>query len=238
MKNVAMHPVFYISFLCLALAMGVANADITTGLVGHWTFDEGAGTTAFDWSGHGNHGVLRNRPQWALEGHEGGALRFDGRDDYVSIPLDVSETDYTAAMWFRTTQPDCGVMSVVQSDLGGGGHDRHIYLGAGILKARIWNNEIISAGSNVADGLWHHIVHTFGGSTGGQKLYVDGALQASGIKTQSEFDWQERINIGFSNDAAQTHFEGLIDEVHIFDKAMTEEDIGTFLILSVGESRI
>ena len=34
--------------------------------------------------------------------------------------------------------------------------------------------------------------------------------------------------MGFSNGAAQTHFEGLIDDVHIFDKAMNEYEIGTF----------
>ena len=169
--------------------------------MGRWTFDEGAGTSAFDWSGHGHHGSLRNGTQWVLDGYNGGALSFDGRDDFVSVPLDVSETEYSVAMWFKTANAACGLMCVVQDDLGGGGHERHIYLDAGRLKARLWNSEIISTELNVADGLWHHVVHSFGGASGGQKLYVDGVLRASGFKTQSDFDWQQRINIGFSNDA-------------------------------------
>ncbi|MBN2130498.1 MAG: LamG domain-containing protein, partial [Sedimentisphaerales bacterium] len=60
-----------------------------------WTLAEGIGSTAVDWSGHGNHGSLRGDPQWI-----DGALTFDGRDDYVSVVLDVSETEYAAALWF------------------------------------------------------------------------------------------------------------------------------------------
>ncbi|MBL7186313.1 MAG: LamG domain-containing protein [Phycisphaerae bacterium] len=198
-------------------------------LIGWWKLDEGAGTTVVDWSGHGNHGTLRNGPQWALDGYNGGATEFDGKDDYVSVMLDASETEYAAAMWFRTTNANCGLMTVVQNDLGGGGHDRHIYLSAGNLMARVWDDETIATGVNLADGLWHHVVHTYGGSAGGQKLYVDGVLQASGTKAQSDFDWQERVNIGFSNDAAQDYFEGLLDDVHIYDKTLSEEEIGALI---------
>ncbi|MHC4626564.1 MAG: LamG domain-containing protein [Planctomycetota bacterium] len=199
-------------------------------LVGLWRFDEGTGTTVVDWSGHGNHGTLRDGPQWVLTGYNSGALEFDGKDDYVSVLLDASETEHTAAMWFRTTNANCGLLTVVQNDLGGGGHDRHIYLSAGRLMSRVWDDETIAmTGVNLADGLWHHVVHTYGGSAGGQKLYADGVLQVSGTKAQSDFDWQERINIGFSNDAAQDHFEGLLDEVHVYNKALSAEEIGSLM---------
>ena len=199
-------------------------------LVGFWKFDEGTGTTVVDWSGHGNHGTLRNGPQWVLTGYNTGALELDGKDDYVSVLLDASETEHTAAMWFRTTNANCGLLTVVQNDLGGGGHDRHIYLSAGRLMSRVWDDETITMnGVNLADGLWHHVVHTYGGSAGGQKLYADGVLQTSGTKAQSDFDWQERINIGFSNDAAQNYFEGLLDEVHIYNKALSDEEIAALI---------
>ncbi len=38
----------------------------------------------------------------------------------------------------------------------------------------------------LADGQWHNVVHTLGGTEGGQKLYVDGILQAEGSKASSE----------------------------------------------------
>ena len=67
----------------VALIAGSARAD----LVGHWTFDEGQGTTAYDSSGNDHHGTLQGDPQW-VTGYIGGALELDGTDDYVEVPDD------------------------------------------------------------------------------------------------------------------------------------------------------
>ena len=59
----------------------------TTGLVGHWTFDDGAGTTAADSSGNGHDGTLTNMDaatDWTT-GIVGGALEFDGSNDSVDL---------------------------------------------------------------------------------------------------------------------------------------------------------
>jgi len=194
-------------------------------LIGWWKLDEGYGTTAVDWSGHGHHGTLINGPQWEA-GYYGGALAFDGRNDYVSVLLDVSETEYAALLWFKTTNGNCGLMAVVDSDLGVGGHDRHIYLTGGNIKIRLWDTEEIeTAGLNLANGLWHHVVYTYGATIGGQKVYVDGLLRASGTKNASDFDWQRRVNIGFSNDAANNYFEGVLDDVRIYNKILTQAEV-------------
>jgi len=67
--------------VALALVAGSAQAD----LVGHWTFDEGEGTIAYDSSGNDHHGTLQGDPQW-VTGNIGGALEFDGTGDYVEVP--------------------------------------------------------------------------------------------------------------------------------------------------------
>ena len=189
-------------------------------LLGWWTLHEGEGTTVVDWSGHGHHGTLRGNPQWV-----DGALAFDGQNDYVSVPLDVSETAYAAALRFKTTNGNCGLMAVVDSDLGAN-NDRHIYLTNGNLKIRLWDTEEIeTAGRNLADGRWHHVVYTYGAPVGGQKLYVDGVLGASGSKDASDFDWQQRINIGYSHDASRRFFEGVLENVRVYDKALSEEEV-------------
>jgi hypothetical protein len=46
-------------------------------LIGHWSFDEGAGAMVADRSGNGNHGVLRGNAKWT-DGIRGKAIRFDG----------------------------------------------------------------------------------------------------------------------------------------------------------------
>ncbi|GAI13817.1 unnamed protein product, partial [marine sediment metagenome] len=49
--------------------------------------------------------------------------------------------------------------------------------------------------------------------------------RASGTKDASDFDWQQRVNIGFSHDAANNYFEGVLDDVRIYDKALTQEEV-------------
>ena len=63
----------------------ISRADISTGLVGHWTFDEGSGISAIDSSGNNNTGTLINGPSWTSGKVGSGALQFDGVDDNLNI---------------------------------------------------------------------------------------------------------------------------------------------------------
>lgn len=153
-------------------------------------------------------------------------LVFDGMGTYCCAQLDVSESAYTVSIWFKTTNKNCGIFSVDAGEQGASGNDRHIYLNDGAICARIWNNETIKGTRNTfADGTWHRVTHVFGGAIGGQRIYVDGQLEATGTKTSSDFNWQDGINIGFSNDANNVYFEGEISEVTIWSIARTEVEI-------------
>src|ERR1035437_2586934 len=73
-------------------------------LVGHWTFDEGAGTNIYDSSGQGNHGLLVNpKANTWTNGTSGGGLYFDGTtgagSTYVTIP-DAASLHITNAISF------------------------------------------------------------------------------------------------------------------------------------------
>jgi len=75
------------------------------GMIGWWKFDEGHGSTALDWSGHGNDGTLVGDPQW-VAGIIDGALELDG-DDFVSVDGvadDITRTNITISIWIKTTQ--------------------------------------------------------------------------------------------------------------------------------------
>ena len=85
-------------FLVLDLALaGTVCAD----LVGWWKLDDGSGTIAHDSTQNGNHGTLLGNPQW-VAGYVGGALRLDGTDGYVALPIGSmmsSLTNSTLALW-------------------------------------------------------------------------------------------------------------------------------------------
>ena len=155
------------------------------------------------------------------------ALFFDGVNDYIQINLNEPETEVTHELWFNTTSLNGGLFSVVAGNLGSGGHDRNIYLSNGNIVVRVWNNEAISSsGLNLADGKWHHVAHVFGASVGGQQIYIDGQLVASGSRTISDFNWQDKTVVGYSADSG--YFKGEIDEVRVWNVAKTQAQIQTY----------
>jgi hypothetical protein len=68
-------------------------------------------------------------------------------------------------------------------------------------------------------------VHVFGGAVGGQRIFVDGAQRTAGNKASSNFTGQTGVNLGFSNDAGNGFFRGLLDEVVVFNRALTAAEI-------------
>ncbi len=197
-----------------------ARCIAPSGLAGWWPGDGNGRNLQV-----GRDEVLRNGAAFA-EGLSHRAFRLDGTDDYVEPTVDVSETAYTLSLWFKTSCGDCGLFSVDSGTLGSGGHDRHLYLSNGRLCARVWSDETVcSAASGYADERWHHAVHVFGGAVGGQKIFVDGVHRAAGSKASSNFTGQTGVNLGFSNDAANGFFRGLLDEVAVFNRALTAAEI-------------
>ncbi|NQU23246.1 MAG: hypothetical protein HQ567_18355, partial [Candidatus Nealsonbacteria bacterium] len=190
----------------------------------YYSFDN-SGDPGHDDTG-GADGRLMNGVAWTADSVMGaGAMSFDGVNDFISADVNVSETNYAVAMWFKADADNRGLYSVNLGDLSGTS-DRHVFLTGGNASARTYNNEVIaSSGQTLADGLWHHVVHTFGDQPGGQKLYVDGVLAAEGLKDQSDFDSRDRVNIGFSVDGAIDFHSGLIDEVYIYDRELTAAEV-------------
>ncbi len=97
---------FLVAVLGLLVLCGSAWAVDGSGLIAHWTLDEGDGTTAYDSAGD-NDGTLVNGPTWTT-GQIDGALSFDGDDGvYIegssgtSSPLNIYNSDITISSWVR-----------------------------------------------------------------------------------------------------------------------------------------
>ncbi|OPZ24539.1 MAG: hypothetical protein BWZ02_02814 [Lentisphaerae bacterium ADurb.BinA184] len=200
------------------LTIRVPQPPPTDGLQAYWSFNNNA-APGDDNSGNLHALSLLNGAAWTADGRLGGALSLSGDNDYADAVLNVSETAYGVSMWFKADTGMGGLFSVT-----GGGHDRHLYLYGDEARSRVWSEETIAtSGLTLLDGNWHHIVHTFGGTEGGQKIYVDGELRASGSKAWSDFTTQTNVHVGQSNDRG--YFDGLIDDVRVYERALDAGDV-------------
>ncbi|MCK5044445.1 LamG domain-containing protein [Candidatus Parcubacteria bacterium] len=197
------------------------------GLVGYWSFDEGSGTIAYDASGNGNNGTLYNSPQWT-DGKHGGALEFDSSNDYMcatdSSTLDLT-TGATLSGWFKKRENN-----EFQTILEKTGAYRIRIEDNNEIMTRYYFNDSTETGekqiTGPTDNDWHYVVSTFNNISGEVKLYLDGNLinTWTGFSDKIIADRSDHFHIG-SRGGSTTFFKGTIDEVKIYNRALSAEEI-------------
>ena len=140
-------------------------------LVGWWSFDEGSGSVAVDWSGHDNHGDLIGEPQW-VAGQDGGALEFDGSnwvDCGSSDDLQIVDA-LTVACWVNPA-----LLSGNRAFAGLNGSyafksfDNHLLFTTPGIVDHWGYNAILQL------GVWQHVAVTFQpNQVGGVVFYING----------------------------------------------------------------
>jgi len=189
----------------------------------YFTFDEGKGDEAKDIGPDKHVATLNNGAKWTKNGKIKGGIQFSG-NAYVEIVADVPEKDFTMALWINTKNSGVGVYSVLDGPAGAGGHDRHFYIQGGNICFRVWRGAGWCTTTKVSDGKWHHIALVT--ETGeGQDAYVDGKAVGHFDYDHSDFNWQKRVWVGFSNDAGQDYFDGIIDEPAYYNRPLMEKEI-------------
>ena len=197
-------------------------------LVAHWSFDDAHATTAKDVSGQGNNGQILGCA--AVEGKTGHALRFD-QGKYVELGrpagLPIQELPLTIMAWIKS-EADRGVVVA----RGGASTGFLLYVMDGVAKFGIHRSAegpgYIAAGSENVVGRWVHLAGVVDSDR--INLYVDGKLAAT-TKTPGYIpnNCGQGMEIGFdvANSAAEItdNFQGIIDEVKVFNAVLSEEDI-------------
>jgi hypothetical protein len=206
-------------------------------LVGWWKLDEGMGNIVLDWSGHDNHGTLANGPIW-VEGNDGGALQFDGQNDYVNLgtPAELYIPDnYTYSAWFRVGEDingDSDAQYILcigsRSDLCFGIEDN---VGIdGDLALHYYDTapgfHSLGVGKTVwSSGDWHMVAGTKDSATG-HKIYLDGELRNSDTNTNNDnYATTRMISIGAMGWNNDEYYNGTIDDVRIYNRTLTQDEI-------------
>ena len=205
----------------LVLILTSAGNAADTDLVGWWKFDETSGTIARDASGNGNDGTVKGNPIWVV-GKIEGALQFDGDGDYVDVgSVGISGTDpRTIAGWARASTTAIPSWTTVfgfapDDNTDGTYFDIEVDdLGNYVINVQGWQ-AVFSA----VDMQWHHFAVTYTGSGG--SWYLDGQYIDSLDGAVGTID-QVRIGARLEDN---NFFPGLIDDVRIYNKALTLEEI-------------
>ncbi len=210
----------------------IAYADISTGLIGWWKFDESSGTSAIDSSTGGNTGTLQNNPT-RVAGKLGNALTFVGTSlQYVDLGTAISPgSQATFAFWIKTTSTTANerVFGKETSDYdtpfvfwkppGGNAYNFFTSKSAG---GNAYADVSISA-TGINNGAWHHIVATVSSTT--ITTYLDNVQKNTGAWTHGIKASSENTFVGWSAYPSTTYFNGTLDEVRIYDRALSAEDV-------------
>jgi len=191
-----------------------------------WKLDEKAGDIAHDSVG-GKDATLHGNPVWQpASGQIGGALEFGGNDDYISTPfvLNPGNGSLSTFTWIKGGQP--GQVIISQTGEFGGtwlGIDPSGKLMTGF--SDIYFGALVSE-TVITDVQWHHVAFVYDMDSLHRQLYVDGVLVAEDATVVSGMPSDGGLYIGASKDLdAGTFFSGMIDDVRIYNQALTAEEI-------------
>lgn len=212
---------------------GIASNDIQNGLVGYWKLDEDSGTTAYDASANNNQGEITNGPVSEL-GRVGGALKFDGSNDYVRIPhsasLDLTGSAITVTAWFRRDaavnwQRIVGKQFYSGSDTGSW---RIMVLDTN--KVNCWINRSGSTSSITPNpvvvlGEWMFAALVYDGTTFNCYLNSTSASPVNATGNISTSTYPVTIGTTSNGTSTQNHWNGLIDDVRIYNRALSSAEV-------------
>jgi fibronectin type 3 domain-containing protein len=224
LKRLALASIIFVAAL---VATGPARADPT--LVAAYSFDEGSGAAVTDASGNNHFGTISGAT-WTTTGKYGGALSFNGTN--ASVDLGALGTFYQAGFtleaWVQkqsATKNDVTVLGTWTATQGGG---PMIWVDHIATHYQLTMNQGMSnyldSGQNPVAAVWQHLAVTFNGTTA--RFYIDGvevANRAVSVGIGASNSWR----IGAYGSTPGGFFDGLIDEVRIYSRALSATEVQT-----------
>jgi len=209
--------------------------DVTSNLVAHWKLDDGSGGTALDDTANNNDGSLVGSPSWTT-GQVAGGLSLNGSSQYVGAgngaSLQISGA-LTVCAWMNPDTivggADTDIIAIHYSPAGLSryymslANDNELQLtwsdDAGGVE--FWNTDVDA----IATGVWQHVCGVRV-TADNVALYVDGVARSIvntgsvAVSTASG-----KVDIGAVGDFGIYHFDGTLDDVRIYNRALSAGDI-------------
>ena len=200
----------------------------------HLPFDETSGDVAYDSSIYWRDGSLLNSPSWDT-GYVGGALNFDGLDDYVEI------TGYNGIGGAQARTTSAWIKTKTGGDILGWGNKLGLgtkwcfcVVPTGHLAIQV-QGYVQTTSATVNDENWHHVAVVLPEKSApvinDLELYIDGdritdVTSAAGTELiTTGVDNTVKVGVFEYQGTGLDYFDGLIDDVRIYERALTQQEI-------------
>ena len=229
-----------VTFTLILLSLAIisfSQVDIKKGLVAHYPFNGNLN----DSSGFKNNGTnMGVTPASNKLNQPNTAYFFSGDDDYVNVPATASiqpQNAVTVAAWVNTTDKDywnfvvCKRLNLAKEP----GNSYFLGTTGDVPGGATWQWSISSSTTQhflvsntlVEDSTWLHVVGTFNGDT--LNLFLNGQNIGSKIIANTQISYSNlslRLGLGIPTSSGnKTAFKGYIDEIRIYDRALSNDEI-------------
>jgi hypothetical protein len=214
----------------------------------YWKLDETGGPPYLDFYGSNDATCTVDSCPSPVTGQVNGALEFDFAQQ-VRVADDgtfdwSASSSFTIELWMQKSTPCEGGSNAYNNIMvgrydGSGGGDLNLWwLGTNcdpgytqggirfVLREDVSNGISIISGTDVVDGDWHHVVAVWNAADSKAYLYIDGVLEVDSAFTYStSFASAEPMTIGYLPFAGYFHYDGLLDEIALYDRALPLSEI-------------
>jgi hypothetical protein len=227
-------------FITIILIIGMINScekedsinTLNKGLIAYYPFNGNANDKSFN----GNNGTVFGATLTSdRNGIAKSAYYFDGISNYISVPdtsmLQITD-QITMCAWIKTNylNPYAGIINKINPSSPSMGYGMCSYTQGQLIGKIFWNHSegigaVIYSETQITDDVWHFIGFTYDGAIA--KLFIDNEIIDSieytgGIQTNSEpllIGWDKNSYLG------DRHYQGIIDEVRIYNRALNISEI-------------
>lgn len=204
--------------------------DVDKTFVSYWMFEN----NVTDSSDHGNDGTMSGNPEFVPGRIRGTALKLNSSLDYVTISEspDFSVTSFTLSVWVKIPRPiPEGWRTIVE-------HNRWGRNWFGLWKSANgnkfhfrWTNSGKATEdyhSTISPDSWYHVAATYDATEKTAKLYLNGRLDVTVQNASAPEPVVAKLRIGKNLDDNE-EFEGIIDEVRVYNRVLDEQEIKDIL---------
>ncbi|MEI6731757.1 MAG: LamG domain-containing protein, partial [archaeon] len=221
--------------------------DWNRSLVGWWRFNNEAGensTFVKDWSSYGNNGTAYSGSSIVQEGNMGSAVSLNGINGYVSLPAGVTQsknfTGVTYSLWVYPQNSSAGAAGFTRIIDKGWNQEIAITVNLNpttpsnlgkIGLCFVTNSSSVNTASGSSDGglnmyRWNLVTVTWSSSTGTGKMYING-LNTKNYTLPGAYLSGAVNSLWLGNDGTGDLFNGSIDDVMIFNRALSQAEISS-----------